>query len=36
VYNRFLKNKIKVPDRSAVDLLYMHNHGQNKTVSSSF
>jgi hypothetical protein len=30
VYNRFSKNKINVPDRSAVDLLYMHNHGQNK------
>jgi len=36
VYNRFSKNKIKISHRSAVDVLHMHNHGQNKKVSSSF
>jgi hypothetical protein len=32
----FQKNRIKISDRSAVDLLYMHNHEQNKKVSSLF
>jgi len=36
VYNSFSKNKIKIPDRSAVVLLYIRNHGQNKKVSSLF